>query len=133
MTTSTKPTEMREHRNTGGRPTLPQARRRSKSVTVKFSKIDYETLRIRSRKANRRLAEYIREAALQTEPPAPHTTVDAGVFRNLAGVANNLNQLTKLGHQTSLYRTNHRLKEVLDGVMEIINDYRQEKEKGQTA
>ena len=124
---------MREHRNTGGRPTLPQACRRSKSVTVKFSKIDYETLRIRSRKANRRLAEYIRETALQAEPPAPHTTVDAGVFRNLAGVANNLNQLTKLSHQTSLYHTNYRLKEVLDGVMEMINDYRQEKEKGKTA
>ena len=120
MTTSTKPTVMREHRNRGGRPTLPQARRRSKCVTVKFSKIDYETLRIRSQKANRRLAEYIREMALQTEPPAPHTTVDAGVFRNFAGVANNLNQLTKLSHQTSLYRTNYRLNEVLDGVMEII-------------
>ena len=133
MTTSTKPSEMRERGNRGGRPTLPQARRRSKSVTVKLSKIDYETLRIRSRKANRRLAEYIRETALQTEPPTAHTTVDAGIFRNLAGVANNLNQLTKLSHQTSLYRTNYRLKEVLDGVMEIINDYRQEKEKGQTA
>ena len=117
--------------------------RRSKSVSVKLSKIDYETLRIRSRKASRRLAEYIRETALQTEPPTAHTAVDAGVFRNLAGVANrsnsvrlqgkNLNQLTKLTHQTSLYRTNHRLNEVLDGVMEIINDYRQEKEKGQTA
>ena len=133
MTTSTKPTEMREHRNTGGRPTLPQARRRSKSVTVKFSKIDYETLRIRSRKANRRLAEYIRETALQTEPPTAHTAVDASIFRNLAGVANNLNQLTKLTHQTSLYRTNYRLKEVLDGEMEIVNDYCQGKEKGQTA
>ena len=133
MTTSTKPTEMRERKNKGGRPTLPQARRRSKCVTVKFSKIDYETLRIRSRKANRRLAEYIRETTLQAEPPAPHTTVDAGVFRNLAGVANNLNQLMKLTHQTSLYRTNYRLNEVLDGVMEIIKDYRQEKEKGQTA
>ena len=124
---------MREHRNTGGRPTLPLARRRSKSVTVKLSKIDYETLRIRSRKANRRLAEYIRDTVLQTETPIAHTTVDAGIFRNLAGVANNLNQLTKLTHQTSLYRTNYRLKEVLDGVMEIVNDYRQEKEKGQTA
>lgn len=116
-----------------GRPTVADVRRLSKAVTVKFSKIDYETLRIRSRKANRRLAEYIREAALHTEPPTPHTTVDAGVFRNLAGVANNLNQLTKLTHQTSLYRTNCRLNEVLDGVMEIITDYRQEKEKGKTA
>ena len=130
MTTSTKPTEMRGRGNGGGRPELPQARRRSKSVTVKLSKIDYETLRIRSRKANRRLAEYIRETALQMEPPASHTTVDAGIFRNLAGVANrsnsvrlqgkNLNQLTKLSHQTSLYRTNYRSNEVLDEVMEII-------------
>lgn len=65
------------------------------------------------------------------------------MFRNLAGVANcsnfvrlqgkNLNQLTKLTHQTSLHRTNYRLNEVLDGVMEIINDYRQGKEEGQTA
>lgn len=133
MTTTINSANMKKKQHKGGRPTLPQARRRSKSVTVKFSKIDYETLRIRSRKANRRLAEYIRDTALQTEPPAPHTTVDAGVFRNLAGVANNLNQLTKLTHQTSLYRTNYRLNEVLDGVMEIINDYRQEKEKGQTA
>ena len=133
MTTTINSANMKKQQHTGGRPTLPQARRRSKCVTVKFSKIDYETLRIRSQKANRRLAEYIREMALQTEPPTTHTTVDAGIFRNLAGVANNLNQLTKLSHQTSLYRTNYRLKEVLDGVMEIVNDYRQEKEKGQTA
>ncbi len=130
MTTSTKPTEVRGRGNKGGRPTLPQARRRSKSVTVKFSKIDYETLRIRSRKANRRLAEYIRETALHTEPPTAHRTVDTGIFRNLAGVANrsnsvrlqgkNLNQLTKLSHQTSLYHTNYRLKEVLDGVTDRV-------------
>ena len=121
---------MKKQQHTGGRPTLPQARRRSKCVTVKFSKIDYETLRIRSQKANRRLAEYIREMALQTEPPTTHTTVDAGIFRNLAGVANrsnsvrlqgkNLNQLTKLSHQTSLYHTNYRLKEVLDGVTDRV-------------
>lgn len=133
MTTSTKQTEKSGRKQKGGRPVLPQARRRSKSVTVKLSKIDYETLRIRSRKANRRLAEYIRETALQAESPTAHTTVDAGIFRNLAGVANNLNQLTKLTHQTSLYRTNYRLNEVLDGVMGIVNDYRREKEKGQTA
>ena len=133
MTTAINSANMKKQQHKGGRPTLPQARRRSKSITVKFSKIDYETLRIRSRKANKRLAEYIRETALQTEMPTAHTTVDAGVFRNLAGVANNLNQLTKLSHQMSLYRTNFRLKEVLDRVMEIVNDYRQEKEKGKTA
>ena len=49
-----------------GRPIVADARRLSKAVTVKFSKIDYEILRTRSRKTNRKLAEYIRESALKT-------------------------------------------------------------------
>ena len=129
MDKNTTGTEISKQRNKGGRPTLPKARRRSKSVTVKFSKIDYETLRVRCRKVNRRLAEYIREAALQSEIISPHTKADADVFRNLVGVANNLNQLTRLSHQTSLYQTNRKLDETLDKVMEIVNEYRQGKER----
>jgi len=44
----------------GGRPTVAEARRLSKAVTVKFSKKDYEILADRSRKAHLHLAEYIR-------------------------------------------------------------------------
>ena len=45
----------------GGRPPTGRVRKLSKSVTVKFSKPSYEALRLRARKANRKLAEYIRE------------------------------------------------------------------------
>ena len=48
----------------GGRPPTGRVRKLSKSVTVKFSKPSYEALRLRARKANRKLAEYIRESAL---------------------------------------------------------------------
>ena len=116
-------------RHKGGRPALPKARRRSKSVTVKFSKIDYETLRVRCRKANRRLSEYIRESALQSEVVMPHTTESAGLYRDLAGMANNLNQLTRLSHQTSLYHTSRKVDEALDKVLAIISEYRQGKER----
>ena len=44
----------------GGRPPTGRVRKLSKSVTVKFSKPSYEALRLRARKANRKLAEYIR-------------------------------------------------------------------------
>ena len=107
---------------------MPKARRRSKSVTVKFSKIDYETLRVRCRKANRRLAEYIRESALQSEVVMPHTTESAGLYRDLAGMANNLNQLARLSHQTSLYHTSRKVDEALERVLAIINEYKQGKE-----
>ena len=115
-------------RHKGGRPALPKARRRSKSVTVKFSKIDYETLRVRCRKANRRLSEYIRESALQSEVVMPHTAESASLYRDLAGMANNLNQLARLSHQTSLYHTSRKVDEALDKVLAIISEYKQGKE-----
>jgi len=130
VTGKTKETEAgaKSLRHKGGRPTLPQARRRSKSVTVRFSKIDYETLRVRCRKANRRLSEYIRESALQSEVVMPHTTESASLYRNLAGMANNLNQLARLSHQTSLYHTSRKVDEALERVLAIINEYKQGKE-----
>ena len=121
--------ETNNQRHKGGRPALPKARRRSKSVTVKFSKIDYETLRVRCRKANRRLSEYIRESALQSEVVMPHTTEAASLYRDLAGMANNLNQLARLSHQTSLYHTSRKVDEALDKVLAIISEYRQGKER----
>ena len=120
--------ESNSQRHKGGRPALPKARRRSKSVTVKFSKIDYETLRVRCRKANRRLAEYIRESALQSEVVMPHTTESAGLYRELAGMANNLNQLARLSHQTCLYHTSRKVDEALERVLAIINEYKHGKE-----
>jgi len=121
--------ETNSQRHKGGRPALPKARRRSKSVTVKFSKIDYETLRVRCRKANRRLSEYIRESALQSEIVMPHTAESASLYRDLAGMANNLNQLARLSHQTSLYHTSRKVDEALDKVLAIISEYRQGKER----
>lgn len=121
--------ESNSQRHKGGRPALPKARRRSKSVTVKFSKIDYETLRVRCRKTNRRLSEYIRESALQSEVVMPHTTESASLYRDLAGMANNLNQLARLSHQTSLYHTSRKVDEALDKMLAIISEYRQGKER----
>ena len=121
--------ETNSQRHKGGRPALPKARRRSKSVTVKFSKIDYETLRVRCKKANRRLSEYIRESALQSEVVMPRTTESASLYRDLAGMANNLNQLARLSHQTSLYHTSRKVDEALDKVLAIISEYKQGKER----
>lgn len=81
-----------------GRPQVSTLKRLTKSVTVKFSKPDYEMLRRRSKNANCTLAEYIRDAAFDARIVAKHSTEDAAIIRNLTGMANNLNQLTKLSH-----------------------------------
>ena len=108
-----------------GRPTVADARRLSKAVTVKFSKIDYEILRTRSRKANRRLAEYIRESALQSEVVQPRTEAGLKEYRTLVGMANNLNQLAKLSHQEGIYYTSLQLDRLLVEISDIVRAYKQ--------
>lgn len=108
-----------------GRPTVADARRLSKSVTVKFSKIDYETLKTRSHKANRRLAEYIRESALQSEVVLPRTEADLKEYRTLVGMANNLNQLTKMSHQDGIIYLYSPIDKLLVEITNVIREYKQ--------
>ena len=109
-----------------GRPQVSTLKRLTKSVTVKFSKPDYEMLRRRSKNANRTLAEYIRDSAFDAQIVAKHSTEDATIIRNLTGMANNLNQLTKLSHQTGFYRTKNIVMELLAKMKEVLSDYKAE-------
>lgn len=107
-----------------GRPQVSTLKRLTKSVTVKFSKPDYEKLRHRSKSTNRTLAEYIRDAAFDARMVAKHSAEDAAIIRHLTGMANNLNQLTKLSHQTGFYRTKNIVMEVLEKLKAIMSDYK---------
>ena len=107
-----------------GRPQISTLKRLTKSVTVKFSKPDYEKLRHRSKNANRTLAEYIRDAAFDARIVAKHSTEDVAIIRNLTGMANNLNQLTMLSHQTGFYRTKNIVMEVLEKLKSIMSNYK---------
>ncbi|MBP3219060.1 mobilisation protein (MobC) [Prevotella sp. ne3005] len=118
-------TRNQEKKKSKGRPTVADARRLSKAVTVKFSKIDYEILRTRSRKANRRLAEYIRESALQSEVVQPRTEADLKEYRTLVGMANNLNQLTKMAHQDGFIYLYSPIDNLLGEITDVIREYKQ--------
>ena len=128
-------TKNQDKKKPKGRPTVADARRLSKAVTVKFSKIDYEMLRTRSRKANRRLAEFIRESALKSEVVQPRTETDLKEYRTLVGMANrsnsvrlqgkNLNQLTKMAHQDSIIYLYSPIDKLLGEITAVIREYKQ--------
>ena len=107
-----------------GRPALGRTRKLTKGVTVKFSPVSYETLRFRAGKSGRSLAVYLREAALAATVTARHTPEENALLRSLAGMANNLNQLTKLSHQTGFYRTRLLIEGLLGKLKRIMDDYR---------
>ena len=107
-----------------GRPALGRTRKLTKGVTVKFSPVSYEALRFRARKSGRSLAVYIREVALAATVTARHTPEENALLRSLAGMANNLNQLTRLSHQAGFHRTQKTVTELLQKLKEIIVRYR---------
>lgn len=106
-----------------GRPRVSGVCKLSKAVTVKFSKIDYERLCRRSRQANLTLAEFLRVSAFETIT-ARHSAEETAVIRSLTGMANNLNQLTRLSHQAGFHRTQKTVTELLLKLKEIIVRYR---------
>ena len=118
-------TSIQEQSKTGGRPPTGRIHKLSKSVTVKFSKPSYEALRLRARKANRKLAEYIRESALNGEVVSGHNTETIAIAKNLIGMANNLNQLTKLSHQKGFHETHVYVFDLLRRLKSILGEYRQ--------
>lgn len=107
-----------------GRPKASSLRKLTKSVTVKFSKPDYDRLCLRSRQANRTLAEYIRDSTFNAQIMAKHSPEEAATMRNLVGMANNLNQLTKLSHQAGFNRTKNILMELLEKLKAVMNEYK---------
>ena len=104
-----------------GRPRVSGVCKLSKAVTVKFSKIDYER---RSRQANLTLAEFLRTSAFETTITARHSAEETAVIRSLTGMANNLNQLTRLSHQAGFHRTQKTVTELLQKLKDIIIRYR---------
>ena len=119
-------TSMQEqNRKKGGRPPTGRVRKLSKSITVKFSKPSYEALKLRARKANRKLAEYIRESALNGEVVSGHNTETIAIAKNLIGMANNLNQLTKLSHQRGFHETHVYVVDLLKRLKTILGEFRQ--------
>ena len=71
------------------------------------------------------MAEYIRESALQSEVVHPCTEADIKEYRILVGLANNLNQLTKMAHQDGIIYLYSPLDNLLGEITNMVRTYKQ--------
>lgn len=83
----------------------------------------------RSRKAHLHLAEYIRTSVLHSEVRQPPTEASARDYHALVGMANNLNQLTKMAHQQGITYVFMPLSSLLGDISHIVREYRQDTNK----
>ena len=86
-------------RNKGGRPRKGAAEKLRYKVSFFLQTGDYYALKTKAKAAKLRIAEVVRRAVTGCRIVSRFTPEQIGWMRNLIGMGNNLNQLTKLAHQ----------------------------------
>ncbi len=101
METNEKPsvkTDRPKHK--GGRPKVRV--RRETHVKVRLTATERFLIAAKAKEAGMRLSDWIRAAARAAKVVARLKPEDLQIMRMLAGLANNLNQLTKLAHRDGI-------------------------------
>ena len=92
---------MTENNKKGGRPRLAKTEKKKfKLPPVRLGMLDYVTVKNRSKKAGLTLTEYQRQMLLNGQVVERMNTEQMGLYRQLAGMGNNINQLA---HQANKY------------------------------
>ena len=85
-------------KNKGGRPTLPDYKKKTCSVKVMFSPVDMIYLNSCASECGLSRAEYVYRAAMNQETTVLLTPDERTAVNELRNIGNNLNQITKAMH-----------------------------------
>ncbi|WP_197285468.1 plasmid mobilization relaxosome protein MobC [Pedobacter sp. R20-19] len=105
----------------GGRPV--KKIKREKIIMVRLSKTDHFIIEGKANKAGIKISDWFRQAAKAGKVSPRISPEDLKVFRMLAGMANNLNQLTKLSHEQGLLVFQKKCRELMGKIHKLINNY----------
>ncbi len=108
--------------NKGGRPT--KAVKRESKMGFNATATERLVIQEKAKRSGLRLADYLRQIAMQGKARARPTPEELQLYRDLTGVANNLNQLTKAAHQQNLSVMVPRLLKTLEEVTNALKKIR---------
>lgn len=74
----------------------------------------------KSKQAGMKISDWFRHAAKSAKVSPRFNAEELKIFRILAGMANNLNQLTKLSHEQGLLLFQKKCRVLVDDINEII-------------
>ena len=106
---------------TGGRPPKKRIEKYHRVVSTKLTELQYYAIRKRAVQAGVPLSNYIRQAVIRGEIIPRLTRQDAEVIRQLAGEANNLNQLARKANAGGFALVMQELLRLKVRIVEIIN------------
>lgn len=105
-------------RKKAGRP--KKTIRRSDLLMVRLTPTERALIEGRAKNAGLRPSEWFRKAAKSARVFPRFTAEESGWFRMLAGLANNLNQLTHLAHVSGLFSLALKCQSMLRQIEELL-------------
>lgn len=102
----------------GGRPL--KAVKRESHIRVRLTKTEHFLIDEKAKKAGMNISEWFRRSAVRGKVLVRTSTEDLKLLRSLAGMANNLNQLTKLAHTQGLLIVQRKCRELLSAIDDTL-------------
>ena len=94
---------VKEKKNKAGRPV--KTIKREIRACIRFSKAEYFVIRNKASRAGVKVSAYLREIAINAEVKMRLNDEERQFVRQLIGMSNNLNQLTKNSHKEGMLKT----------------------------
>lgn len=111
-------------KNKGGRPALKT--RRDTSINVRLTSLERIMIEGKAKKAQLSPSDWFRKAAKKAAITPRITPDDMHVLHVLTGMANNLNQLTKLSHTYGLHRFQKDCQDLIAKINVVFNQFKGE-------
>lgn len=117
-----KITSMTTKKKAGGRPKLAEYQKRTKSCQVMFTESDYIYIMDKAQRCGLTISEYCHQAAMNGAVKEHIQPEQAALIRDIAGVANNVNQIAHKMHAFGLEETYHSCQEIINVLLNLINE-----------
>ena len=117
-----KITSMTTKKKAGGRPKLAEYQKRTKSCQVMFTESDYIYIMDKAQRCGLAISEYCHQAAMDGAVKEHIQPEQAALIRDIAGVANNVNQIAHKMHAFGLEETYHSCQEIINVLLNLINE-----------
>ncbi|ABB76067.1 mobilisation protein (MobC) [Nitrosospira multiformis ATCC 25196] len=101
------------------RPKKEQAQKRPHRISIRLSDDELLHIRERANQAGGSTSKYLRKAALSGKVVIQQKTGNGPIVRQLLGIGNNLNQLTRMAHIHGGH-DREKLREVLNDVQTVV-------------
>jgi hypothetical protein len=115
-------------KNKGGRPKKGAAEKLKYKVSFFLSTGDYLKLKADAKASKIPRAEIVRRAVTGRRIVSRFTPEQASWMRNLVGMGNNLNQLTRLAHQAGYPEIANQNRQVVGEISQILKLFRDDGE-----